>query len=70
MSYTSEKIYGFCKENNIACDNRDAENFNELYQMLIEFNSHTNVTALKTEQDILLPHVTVRFKLLEWITER
>lgn len=56
MSYTSEKIYEFCKQNNIACDNNDAEDFNELYQMLVEFNSHTNVTALKTEQDICAKH--------------
>lgn len=56
MSYTSEKIHSFCSDNNITCTPDDADNFNILYQMLVEFNKHTNVTALKTEEDICTKH--------------
>ena len=49
MSYTSEHILAFCKQNDIACTD-------SLFQMLSDFNAHTNVTALKTESDICSRH--------------
>lgn len=56
MSYTSEHILAFCKQNDIACTEETAEKFDSLFQMLSEFNAHTNVTALKTESDICSRH--------------
>lgn len=56
MKYTSDKIYSFCSKNDICCTNEQAENFDTLYEMLVAFNSHTNVTALKTEEDICSKH--------------
>ncbi len=56
MAYTSEKIFDFCKNNSISCSSETAGNFDVFYSMLTEFNSHTNVTALKTEEDICSRH--------------
>ncbi len=56
MSYTFEKITAFCSENNIAIATEDAKKFDTFYEMLIAFNAHTNLTALKTEEDICIRH--------------
>ena len=56
MKYTSEKIYSFCSANGISCTECKAENFDTLFEMLANFNAHTNVTALKTEEDICSKH--------------
>lgn len=56
MKYTSQKIFDFCKENSIECSEEQALNFDVLYEMLVAFNAHTNVTALKTEEDICSKH--------------
>lgn len=56
MAYTSEKILDFCMNNSISCSNETAGNFDVFYSMLTEFNSHTNVTALKTQEDICSRH--------------
>ena len=56
MNYTSERIYGFCNENGIPCTAEQAKRFDTLLSELTEFNSHTNVTALKTESDICSKH--------------
>lgn len=56
MDYTSNNIYKFCNDNKIVCSMEDAENFDTLYRMLMEFNAHTNVTALKNEEDICSKH--------------
>lgn len=56
MSYTSEHILAFCEQNDIACSEETAPKFDTLYQMLSDFNAHTNVTALKTESDICSRH--------------
>ena len=56
MPYTSEKIFDFCKNKQISCSQQIAGNFDVFYNMLTEFNSHTNVTALKTEEDICSKH--------------
>ena len=53
MSFsTCDCIYNFCHENKIECTREIAEKFDKLSKMLVEFNSHTNVTALKTQEDI------------------
>ena len=56
MNYTSKKIFDFCNDNKIACTEEQALDFDTLYDMLITFNAHTNVTALKTESDICSTH--------------
>ncbi len=56
MKYTSSKIYDFCSTNNIVCSKEQSENFDTLFEMLVAFNAHTNVTALKTEEDICSKH--------------
>lgn len=56
MSYTSEHVLSFCNENGITCTEELAVRFDTLYQRLVDFNAHTNVTALKTESDICSRH--------------
>lgn len=56
MSYTSEHVLAFCEQNDIACTEETAQKFDILFQMLSDFNAHTNVTALKTESDICSRH--------------
>lgn len=56
MSYTSEQILAFCAENSITCTAEDAAHFDRLYEMLVAFNAHTNVTALRTETAICSRH--------------
>lgn len=56
MDYISQKIIEFCKNNQIDCTEDIALKFDRLYDMLIEFNSHTNVTALKTQFEICSKH--------------
>ena len=56
MSYTSEHILAFCHTHGISCPGETAVKFDVLYQLLSEFNAHTNVTALKTESDICTRH--------------
>ena len=56
MSYTSEHILSFCTQHTIPCTACDAGKFDILYEKLVAFNAHTNVTALKTEEDICSRH--------------
>lgn len=57
MSFsTSKAIFDYCKKNGIEIDEKTAEGFDELSEMLLEFNSHTNVTALKNAEDIAIKH--------------
>ena len=56
MSYISEEITAFCSDHGITCPDGRAEAFQTLYERLIAFNAHTNLTALKTEQDICSRH--------------
>lgn len=67
MSFsTSDCIYSFCEENSIECSKETAEKFDVLSEMLIEFNAHTNVTALKTEEDIAVKHFVDSFYPLKY----
>ena len=56
MKYISKKVFDFCKNNKITCSAETAEKFDILYDMLIEFNEHTNITSLKTEDEICTKH--------------
>lgn len=56
MSYTATQVFDFCLKNQISCSEETASRFDILYEMLTEFNAHTNVTALKTESDICSRH--------------
>ena len=56
MSYTAKTVLAYCMANGIACDEQTADRFAALYTMLIDFNAHTNVTALKTEEAICVRH--------------
>lgn len=56
MNYTAEKILDFCRKNEIQCTEDEATRFDLLYERLVEFNAHTNVTALRTEADICSKH--------------
>ncbi len=56
MGYSSEKVLSFCSQKNISCTKEAAERFDTLYDRLIAFNAHTNVTALKTEEAIVSRH--------------
>ena len=57
MSFsTKDTILDYCKLNNIEIAEQTAEQFETLSDMLVEFNSHTNVTALKTREDIAIKH--------------
>ena len=56
MSYISEEITAFCSDHGSPCPDGRAEAFQTLYERLIAFNAHTNLTALKTEQDICSRH--------------
>ena len=53
---TSAEILDFCLKNNIECSEEKAKLFDRMSDMLEEFNSHTNVTALKTKKDICFKH--------------
>ncbi len=56
MKYISKKVFDFCKNNKIICSSDTAEKFDILYDMLIEFNEHTNITSLKSEDEICTKH--------------
>lgn len=53
---TSKAVFDYCTQNNIECNIETANKFDILSDMLIKFNEHTNVTALKTPQDIANKH--------------
>lgn len=53
---TSKAVLDYCTQNNIECNKDTAEKFDVLSDMLIKFNEHTNVTALKTPEDIANKH--------------
>ena len=57
MSFsTKDAILDYCRLHSIEISDEDAAKFEKLSDMLLEFNSHTNVTALKTKEDIAIKH--------------
>jgi len=63
---TKEAILNYCKLNNIEISQDIATQFETLSDMLIEFNSHTNVTALKTREDIAIKHFADSLAILKY----
>ncbi len=61
---TVEAILKYCDDNNIKCDSQTALKFEKLSQMLCQFNEHTNVTALKSQEDIVNKHFIDSFSSL------
>ena len=67
MSFsTTDTILDYCKLNNIDISQETAEGFEKLSDMLLEFNSHTNVTALKTREDIAVKHFADSLAVLKY----
>lgn len=57
MSFsTKDAILDYCRLHSIEISDENAAKFEKLSDMLLEFNSHTNVTALKTKEDIAIKH--------------
>ena len=67
MSFsTKDTILDYCKLNNIEISEETAEKFETLSDMLLGFNSHTNVTALKTKEDIAVKHFADSLAILRY----
>lgn len=52
----AKSIEEFFEENKIEYENAVCEKFDDVCTMLIDFNNHTNVTALKSRDDICRKH--------------
>lgn len=63
---TSKAIFDYCVQNNIEITEEKAREFEVLSDMLCEFNAHTNVTALKTKQDIAIKHFADSLAVLRY----
>ncbi len=63
---TSGAILEYCKNKGIEISEKTAEDFEILSDMLVEFNSHTNVTALKTKEDIAVKHFADSLAVLSY----
>ncbi len=63
---TSKAILDYCRDNGIEIDEKTADNFEDLSLMLTEFNAHTNVTALKTKEDIAIKHFIDSLAILKY----
>lgn len=63
---TSGAILDYCKDKGIEISTETADNFEVLSDMLLEFNSHTNVTALKTKEDIAIKHFADSLAVLSY----
>ncbi len=67
MSFsTKDTILNYCKLNGIEISEETAEKFEVLSDMLLEFNSHTNVTALKTREDVAVKHFADSLAVLKY----
>lgn len=63
---TKDAILDYCNKNEIEITQDVAQEFETLSDMLIEFNSHTNVTALKTREDIAVKHFADSLAVLKY----
>ena len=67
MSFsTKDAILDYCNKKGIEITEETAEGFEKLSEMLLEFNSHTNVTALKTKEDIAIKHFADSLAVLRY----
>ncbi len=46
----------FCKKNNIQTEESSLSDFSVLCDLLLEFNSHTNLTAIKDSEGVAIKH--------------
>ena len=65
----NEIMQGFCSKNNIDISKEALAGFDTLCASLLEFNAHTNLTAIKDEEGVAIKHfadslVALRFDLL------
>ena len=63
---TSAAILDYCNAKGIHISEEQAQQFEVLSDMLMEFNSHTNVTALKTKEDIAIKHFADSLAVLRY----
>lgn len=63
---TKQAILDYCNKNGIEIEEDVAQGFEKLSDMLLEFNSHTNVTALKTKEDIAVKHFADSLAVLKY----
>ena len=49
-------LQDFCKKNNISITESALSDFGALCELLLEFNSHTNLTAIKTPEGVAIKH--------------
>ena len=63
---TKDAILNYCNLNSIEIAEETAEGFEKLSDMLLEFNAHTNVTALKTREDIAIKHFADSLAVLKY----
>lgn len=53
---TKEEFYKKLKEIKIELNSLQKEQFENYYQFLIEYNNHTNITAITNKEDVYLKH--------------
>ena len=63
---TKDAILSYCEKNGIEILEETAQGFEKLSDMLLEFNAHTNVTALKTKEDIAIKHFADSLAVLRY----
>lgn len=67
MSFsTKQTIIDYCIYSGIEISDETAEMFETLSDELLDFNSHTNVTALKTKEDIAIKHFADSLAVLKY----
>ncbi len=52
----AEILKSFCEDNGIAISDEQNEKFEKLTDLLLEFNSHTNLTAIKEPDEVAVKH--------------
>jgi len=63
---TSKAIFDYCTNAGIEITQEKSQEFEVLSDMLCEFNAHTNVTALKTREDIAIKHFADSLAVLRY----
>lgn len=53
---TKDIIKAYCASANIPLDDEKAAKFEELTRLLLEYNSHTNLTAIRDEEGVAVKH--------------
>ncbi len=56
LSLHSSIIKHFCQKYNITIEEKSVDKFSVLTDELLEYNSHTNLTAVREEREIIIKH--------------